>query len=80
MSNLWDRTYRWKAQPVESGNASLPYASWQFRTQWRLRNRDARLAKPLDDGVVQIAADRQGLFHIGDNATQFEFQRAVSEA
>src|SRR5215470_3717224 len=45
-----------------------------------LRNRDTRLAKPLDDGVVQVAADRQGLFHIGDNATQLEFQRAVSEA
>src|SRR5262245_60016374 len=45
-----------------------------------LRNRDTRLAKPLDDGVVQVAADRQGLFHIGDDATQFEFQRAVREA
>src|SRR5262245_12873170 len=45
-----------------------------------LRNRDTRLAKPLDDGVVQVAADRQGLFHIGDDATQLEFQRAVREA
>src|SRR5262249_52399700 len=45
-----------------------------------LRNRDPRLAKPLDDGVVQVAADRQGLFHIGNNATQLEFQRAVPEA
>ena len=58
---------------------SLAYASWQLGTQW-LRNRNARLAKPLDDGVVQVAADRQGLFHIGDNATQLEFQRAVPEA
>src|SRR6516164_6611072 len=68
-----------KAQPVESRNAPLAYASWQLGAQ-RLRNRDARLAKPLDDGVVQVAADRQGLLHIGDNATQLEFQRAVREA
>src|SRR5262244_1887241 len=61
------------------GMLSLAYASWQLGTQW-LRNRNARLAKPLDDGVVQVAADRQGLFHIGNNATQLEFQRAVPEA
>src|SRR5215831_15864487 len=78
--NLWDRTYGWKAQPVESQNASLASANLAVQDAVGLRNRDARLAKPLDDGVVQVAADRQGLFHIGDDATQFEFQRAVREA
>src|SRR5262249_22616518 len=34
MSNLWDRTYGWKAQPVESQNASLASASWRFGTPW----------------------------------------------
>src|SRR5262245_50596233 len=29
MSNLWDRTYGWKAQPVESQNASLPSSNWR---------------------------------------------------
>src|SRR5262249_14032299 len=39
MSNLWDRTYRWKAQPVESQNASLPYVIWQLGTQWATESR-----------------------------------------
>ena len=40
---------------------------------------DPRLSKPRHDGVMQIAAHGEALFHIGDNAAQFEFQPDIPE-
>ena len=69
-----------RLQEGDQGHLAHRRGPFVISNALRLRNHDARLAKPLDYGVVQVAADRQGLLHIGDNATQFEFQRAVSEA
>src|SRR5215468_9251378 len=69
-----------RLQEGDQGHLAHRRGPFVISNALRLGYRDARLAKPFDDGVVQVAADRQGLFHIGDNATQFEFQRAVSEA
>src|SRR5258708_30692711 len=61
-----------RLQEGDQGHLAHRRGPFVISNALRLRNHDARLAKPLDDGVVQVAADRQGLLRSEEHTSELQ--------